>query len=137
MSFPMNPSELDTSDRGKLLGLAVTALVFSGFIFAGLINISPFGRGTCTLTGCPCEEVSINRTTMEANTTPLTGEIECNECTGSRYLFHAGVFWIAQEEESTQVIQCRSGEKTGENYRVDSYGEIQTGNIFSTYLSTG
>lgn len=128
----MDLPDLDLSTRRNFLALAVALIVFSGFLFAALINISPFGRGMCTLMACPCEETSINRTTMEMNTTPLTGEIDCNECTGSRYLFHTGVFWIAQEEQSTQVIQCREGEKTGEYYRTDSYGEIKTGNIFTT-----
>lgn len=118
-------------DRRKISALILASYLVSGFMFAALINFSGLGVRQCTLASCNCEEVKINRTTMEATASPITGEVDCNDCEGARFLYHNGVFWISQEKQSTQVAVCEEGEKTREYYRTDSLGEIQAGNIFT------
>ena len=129
--LPFDPGDLD---RRQKLGIGLSVFLLSGFLWAGLINFSGLNLNQCTLAGCRCEKWDINESNppekiTEEHTEPVTGDIECNSCSGQRFFYHIGVFWIGQEVEATQMYVCKNGEKTGEYYRTDGYGEIQTGNI--------
>lgn len=81
-----------------------------------------------------CQDLSVNRTTEEVSSSPITGDVDCNEGSNSRLLYHNGLFWVGQECDKTQVIMCDSGEQVGEYYRTDSCGELFIGNIVTTDL---
>lgn len=130
------PVDLASFDRRRSACIALSFFLLSGFLWAGLINFSGLNINQCTLMGCRCEKWDINKSNppekiTEEHTEPVTGEIKCNSCSGQRFFYHIGVFWIGQEVEATQMYVCESGEKTSEYYRTDGYGRIQTGNIFN------
>jgi hypothetical protein len=129
-------------DRKQQAALGVLVFLLSGFLWAGLVNFFIGGGQACTLMACQCQSVDIDPDNPPERLTnnytePVTGDIECNECGGHRLLYHAGFFWVAQETESTQMYVCRDGEKVGEYYRTDGYGEIKTGNIFTGRYDLG
>lgn len=83
----------------------------------------------CTEKACLCQDWDSGNSSRDATAENITDDIECNNCTGYRLLYHIGVFWVTQEKELTQMYVCEEGEKSGEYYRQDGFGEVRTGSV--------
>jgi len=118
--------------RQEFAVLGLLLFLSSGFVFAGLINlVLPIGQG-CTLMGCPCENFDIKDETENIERTPIDGERECNQCGGIEFKYHLGLFWVSRTCESTEIIMCEDGERTGKYYEVESCDDYRFGNIFTS-----
>lgn len=104
-------------NRLHILGIAILLVIIAGLVGA---VVKPAERG-CTLKGCHCVEPVQTDSTDDPDDLqlqPVTGEMECNSCYGTDYLFYLGVLEVVKEcDQIQQVYVCEAGEKTGEYYR--------------------